>query len=603
MMKEIGEYHRFYIEAVGAGSSKVGWSTLNFKDGVNIISGPSNRGKSTVLHCIAFVLGESQVPEAIVEYGGDTVTLDLVDGQSGRVALRRKIVEKPDSLGGEGKICVSTNLPGIMDGNYGVSGGFYSTLLLSLLGITSPPTLVVGKTWETRQLDFETLMPFIYLDELRVVERRSPLSPSPAREVRSLTALWYLLTGEDLAERVPMVNGTQIKEKAAIRAVGIQYQDDRKKAYFKAIEKVPLPPDLSDADIEARITVLLDEAQGLEAALQEANGQYQHNLKALVPLETALETKDLALSRLLDLRSQYMGDLARLHFQDDGGIRGQMGFEVSDCPLCGGTLTQIKGEEEAVDTSAVMTAITAMLADLEATEGDLSAEMSDLDAKRAALCDDQQRITTLLEKTLKPRMAALKGKLSHYHRLLAGREERRIREATLTDINTERNRLESEKDPELLPFDPKDLYRWDAWKALEATITPLVVACGYPGAKDVSLSLRRLDLAVGGKAKAAEGKGYRAFLSTILLFGLMNHLGEVGCYAPHLLMVDSPVLTLLEQPGADGMKAGLFRTLIEGCGDNQIIIVENELPEGVDYSNVNRITFGEDGGRDGFLVR
>lgn len=56
----------------------------------------------------------------------------------------------------------------------------------------------------------------------------------------------------------------------------------------------------------------------------------------------------------------------------------------------------------------------------------------------------------------------------------------------------------------------------------------------------------------------------------------------------------------LSEQATAGMKAGFFRTLIEDCGDNQIIIMENELPEGVDYSGVHLVPFGEDGGREGF---
>lgn len=52
------------------------------------------------------------------------------------------------------------------------------------------------------------------------------------------------------------------------------------------------------------------------------------------------------------------------------------------------------------------------------------------------------------------------------------------------------------------------------------------------------------------------------------------------------------------------MRAGLIRYIIENCGQNQVIIAENELPENVDYSKAHLITFSQEEGeglRYGFL--
>ncbi|MEG1433259.1 hypothetical protein [Eubacterium sp.] len=184
--------------------------------------------------------------------------------------------------------------------------------------------------------------------------------------------------------------------------------------------------------------------------------------------------------------------------------------------------------------------------------------------------------------------------------------ERYAEDTQRMEVAEEIKALEGVVDVPIAPFDPRALYKWEAWNALETAIAPLVANSGYPGAQDVRLFLGTLDLVVNGKSRSGEGKGYGAFLGTLFLFGLMKHLGEAGTYAPHLLMVDSPILTLKERPGdargtAEGMKVGLFRTLMDHCGENQVIVVENELPQGVDFRGVHTITFGEEDGRNGFL--
>ena len=51
------------------------------------------------------------------------------------------------------------------------------------------------------------------------------------------------------------------------------------------------------------------------------------------------------------------------------------------------------------------------------------------------------------------------------------------------------------------------------------------------------------------------------------------------------------------------MRGSLIQYIIDHCGNNQLIVAENELPETVNYQNANRITFtmDEEQGRYGFL--
>lgn len=60
----------------------------------------------------------------------------------------------------------------------------------------------------------------------------------------------------------------------------------------------------------------------------------------------------------------------------------------------------------------------------------------------------------------------------------------------------------------------------------------MVVECNYPGHPVARISIDTLDAVVHGKFKKDEGKGYRAFLNTIMLFNLMKFLDAEGTYAP-----------------------------------------------------------------------
>ena len=48
-------------------------ATVEFKDGLNVIAGPSNTGKSYIFSCINFLLGESRPPKTIDAARGQPV--------------------------------------------------------------------------------------------------------------------------------------------------------------------------------------------------------------------------------------------------------------------------------------------------------------------------------------------------------------------------------------------------------------------------------------------------------------------------------------------------------------------------------------------------
>lgn len=95
-----------------------------------------------------------------------------------------------------------------------------------------------------------------------------------------------------------------------------------------------------------------------------------------------------------------------------------------------------------------------------------------------------------------------------------------------------------------------------------------------------------------------------------MLFNLMKLLEMEGKHPLHMLFLDSPILSLKEKDivketelATPGMRESLFRYIITHCGENQIIIVENELPQNVDYGMTNLIPFTKDDtGRYGFLL-
>ena len=114
---------------------------------------------------------------------------------------------------------------------------------------------------------------------------------------------------------------------------------------------------------------------------------------------------------------------------------------------------------------------------------------------------------------------------------------------------------------------------------------------------------------MGRQPKKSYGKGYAAFLNTVLAISFQEYLDKYGTYKPGLLVVDSPILSLAEKregdnrPISGGMKTSLFQYMVDHRMDRQSIIIENNIPE-IDYNKeeVKLIPFTKtDEGRYGLL--
>jgi len=167
-------------------------------------------------------------------------------------------------------------------------------------------------------------------------------------------------------------------------------------------------------------------------------------------------------------------------------------------------------------------------------------------------------------------------------------------------------------DKKATKFDAKQKFDKNIWKELSDSVNEMIKDCAYTGKPESYLSINTADVVVGGRHKKNQGKGYRAFLNTIMLFNLMKYLENSGKYPSHILILDSPILSLKEKKHkltakditTVGMRESLIQYIMDNCGNNQVIIAENELPDTLNYQHANQIIFtmDEEGdNRYGFL--
>lgn len=130
--------------------------------------------------------------------------------------------------------------------------------------------------------------------------------------------------------------------------------------------------------------------------------------------------------------------------------------------------------------------------------------------------------------------------------------------------------------------------------------------CKYPNLTSLIFDKATMDIVLNGKKKSANGKGYNAYLNSAVAIVLSRYMQKHAHYAPGLILLDSPILSLKEidtQKPSQSMRSGLFENIASTSEGIQTIVIENEIPE-IDYSNVNLIHFTKNAntGRYGFLI-
>jgi DNA repair exonuclease SbcCD ATPase subunit len=163
MTKRGFRLRRLVVSGAGLHSAEI-----DFANGLNVITGPSNTGKSYVFRCIEYMLGGQSQPKEVTESAGyDTIALEIesVDGKS--YTLRRSL------KGGHthlfdcrfSEIDDKTEVKETLQATPHKTKPSVSSFLMSLSGI-SPMQVRTNKNDDTENVSFRTLAHLFLVTEM-----------------------------------------------------------------------------------------------------------------------------------------------------------------------------------------------------------------------------------------------------------------------------------------------------------------------------------------------------------------------------------------------------------------------------------------------------
>ena len=341
-----------------------------------------------------------------------------------------------------------------------------------------------------------------------------------------------------------------------------------------------------------------------EQLINKSIEENQEILAQLYEKNQDLSECNLLINRYDELATQYNADLKRLNFIVDGEANLKGDFSTQ-CPFCDSEVVVKKNKNYIDAAKSDYKKIKLQAKDLENASKELHAEKLALEQEIRTLMAKKQSIEELIENKLKPEVSILKEKLSAYKDAVERQKEVDILKK-LSDQKTADMIENSVDDESQIKFAVKEHIDYSFINELNNDIRLFLEDCKYDNLFSVTFDKSTMDIIINGKKKSSNGKGYNAYLNSVVAIVLSRYLESHAKYSPDFLVLDSPILSLKEKETkkpSETMRNTLFENIIDNQKEIQTIVVENEIPN-IDYKNANIIHFTKEknNGRYGFLL-
>lgn len=614
--------------------AKLPSAELAFASGLNVVVGPSNAGKSFAFYLLDFAFGArklKKLPEEARAYDEVVVEIESVAGET--FTIRRGLrsptlrwYDVPFDRLGEPAVRPKVLSRKHQDGKTNsVSAQYLALSRLSGLRLRN------NQDNATQELSFRNVLKLCAVDESRIISDGSPIcGPNPNTNTAEKSLFELMLSGRDASQLVPVENVLERRSRLQAQADLLDQMLERgaqpastdggTEPDAAALERQRLALDATVARLEGELADAAASMDEVRATSEELNANLVEDKSRLLVLRELLARFDL-------LRQSYRTDLDRLDFIDLGNDLLQQLPSVA-CPTCGQPMHlghEHRGAQPAAmplteDVRAACDSeartIRVLLRDLEASVEELTTEAAQLRNRIRDRSAGIRQLEDRVQEELRPRLVAATGELRH---AMAVRQEVVRQESTLQhraslmerryDITRELDRLSKRSGRPIAP--PRQEVGTEAFTdAIRSILSEWLPEVG-----SVRFDWETMDLVVGSRPRAEQGKGVRAIWFSALVIGLMRLCRAEARAHPGFLILDSPLTTFRgpDRPHrgpedvSESVEQAFFRhlatTSAERADREQIIIFDNkEPPEDVaDRANVIRFTGKGGGGREGFV--
>ncbi|KGL40496.1 hypothetical protein HCA64_01310 [Listeria booriae] len=593
---------------------------LSFSTGINLVSGPSDTGKTYAFQCIDYILGSSSPPKFVSEGAGyDTVSLEIqTNFDNKKSVLSRSLNEKTDVFYYEGVAYedLQNTEPAILSEKFHEKKPNISSLVLQKIGFDLPIKIKKSRGGAKNNFTFRYLAPLTLVKEDTMIQERSPIYIGGSYADRTLKAhtFKFLVTGNDDSElqekdTTPIFNAKKTGNLEMLEK--LQEKESRKliDARQRQVPSISLSNNFGDIllSLQTKIGQLNCEIIELENEKQ--------NIKNNIKYNEALQYKFKL------LMEQYNTDIERLNFIDEGTFLLNQ-LETITCPYCG---EAIRNDNEHEHTKSVIDTEQA----LQACESEIKKIKGNIIELRRASDTVASTIQNLTEDytckvdLIKVKKSDVTESLQPKIEVLNNELNRRLEyEKNVVDIVAIEQRIDelqtliqeaSSKKNTLYPSDFQNIILEINSSRFVRLFSDNLKAVIFNKDDTVEVAFflnvsNEIDYEINGKDRGSYGKGFRSIIACIFYATLILFCEEKNLPFSPTLVLDSPINAFRDTKEGErllnSIKNKFFKFLYENFKNKQVIIFENDTISEEDelYKKVNVIPFTKSNtGRYGFF--
>lgn len=589
---------------------------IDFKDGLNVIAGASDTGKSFAFECIDYALGSSSELKEVPEVDGyQSVFLEIEDiGQRVIFTIERGIPKEKNKM----TIYYSNyqDKDRAKNEKISITHSAKKSLSKKMLNYCGCIYNNVKKNAEkTQSFTFRSFIPLIMISELRITATYSPIYRADSRGSTFATSeksvFKTVISGTDYEKK-------EKKENTEIAKAELKGKIEQLKQIINEIrlENNDLMKGVEDIKLEKSTEII-----ELNKFIKEKTDEIKKHELEYKNTQAEIEFENTELKRLLNnnnkfklLKKNYLSDLDRLEFINDAFDLTQQLVEV-ECPICHSPM-KINEIEKSDDYYEALVAeklkIEVQLTELDKTIKDLSDEIMNKEENISKLENHKDEIKDILNNKLGPIVAEKVEQVQNLLEIqekinLITRNKKRM-DKYYTEINEWQEKIDSTVQNK---GNKKENLPDEYTNELCMEIKQLLKKCDFIGEEDdIKYNSATNDVKIGDKEKASFGKGARAIINSTFLIGLMNYCYKKNLCHPGFVVLDSPLTTYKEKDKKDGVDETItkgtkekFYEMLAEQKNGQIIIFDNEEPSSTVKKKINYLHFSGDSsvGRKGLI--
>ena len=567
----------FYVKSVTAIGKGKTTSTVEFIDGVNIIKGDSDTGKTKVIYSILFAMGATRKPFA-AKTGYDKVVL-VIGTPGGDIQFERKYSANIIEV-------VSENSE-IEDGKYAVKNSknnarpLIKDVWLKLIGIEDSPEAAHNKDSDKWAITWNAMMPIWYVDEHEICRETSIIEPVQyTQKTYLLSIILYLIYGKDFAgeagkkdQAIKEAKREIMEEYLGTKLSNAEAAVKRYKAYYDAITDITLQRELQKtAEDQKRIE------EEIAAMLEDGKRIVNESME----LELQISEMAMLSNRYNSLQTQYDSDVRRLSFLAEGGKKLAELEPIRNCPYCDHPIEVKKLPSYEMVSKSESKRIRGLQSGLADTQREMTEEKAILEKQLETLNSEYEEIQRKIREELNPRKTEIEKLLADYQEQIDNRNKYKIYEQMRKDIEDELKLYVAEvaaEVPKKAEYKPRECFDAQFRKVMDEYAFKILDEMKYPRLEGAKFNVNTFDVEINGGAKVDDhGKGYCAFINSVLALMVRKYLVEHGEHSPGITIIDSPLHGMfqgVEDDAPESMKSGMFRYLSGLAKEGQLIIAEN----------------------------